>query len=336
MMERYSRQMLFTPIGEDGQQKISEKHMLIIGGGALGSANAENLTRAGIGGLVLVDRDYVEWSNLQRQQLYTEADARNQTPKAVAAKARLLEINSEVEIEAYVMDAAAASLTPLLQGIDLVIDATDNFDTRFMLNDLLQKNPIPWIFGSCVGSTGMSYTIFPNESPCLRCLLDAIPIHGATCDSAGIISPAVQMAAAHQTTEALKILTGDKAALRTSLLTFDLWNNHYHTMKVDRAKKGSCPSCGDNPSYPSLKFHSSTKSEVLCGRNTVQIRASQAPDLRLLKERLKRIGTVKANDFLISIEYETYRLVFFQDGRTLIHGTNSIEKAKSIYYQLAG
>jgi len=335
-MERYSRQMLFMPIGEEGQIKISEKRVLIIGCGALGSANAENLTRAGIGELILVDRDYVEWSNLQRQQLYTEADARNQLPKAVAAKARLHEINSEVEIEAYVMDADVSALKPLLQGIDLVIDATDNFDTRFMLNDLLQKNPIPWIFGSCVGSTGMSYTIFPNASPCLRCLLDAIPIHGATCDSAGIISPAVQMVAAHQTTEALKVLIEDKEALRTSLLTFDLWNNQYHTMKVERAKKRTCPSCGEHPSYPSLNNQGRTKSEVLCGRNTVQIRSPQEPNFDVLKERLKRIGTMKANDFLISVEYETYRLVFFQDGRTLIHGTNSIEKAKSIYYQLAG
>lgn len=335
-MERYSRQMLFMPIGEEGQRKITEKRVLIIGCGALGSANAENLARAGIGELILVDRDYVEWSNLQRQQLYTEADVENQIPKAVAAKARLHEINSEVEIEAYVMDADAITLLPLLRGIDLVMDATDNFDTRFMLNDLLQKASIPWIFGSCVGSTGMSYTIFPNESPCLRCLLDAIPVNGATCDSAGIISPAVQMVVAHQTTEALKILVEDQAALRTSLLTFDLWNNQYHTMKVERAKKQTCPSCGENPSYPSLNYQRRTKSEVLCGRNTVQIRASQAHDFQLLKERLKRIGAVKANDFLISVEYETYRLVFFQDGRTLIHGTNSIEKAKSIYYQLAG
>lgn len=335
-MERYSRQMLFKPIGETGQQRIAGKHVLIIGCGALGSANAENLTRAGIGELVLVDRDYVEMSNLQRQQLYTEKDAEDQIPKAIAAKERLLEINSEVKTKAHVMDITATSLEPLLQGIDLVIDATDNFDTRFMLNDLLQKKSIPWIFGSCVGSTGMSYTIFPNESPCLRCLLDAIPVTGTTCDSVGIISPAVQMVVAHQTTEAMKILVEDKEALRTSLLTFDLWNNHYHTMKVGRAKKSTCPSCGENPSFPSLNYQFSTKSEVLCGRNTVQIRTSQENNLHFLKERFKKIGPVKENDFLISIEYKLYRLVFFQDGRTLIHGTNSIEKAKSIYYQLVG
>ncbi|KKE78178.1 MULTISPECIES: MoeB/ThiF family adenylyltransferase [Bacillaceae] len=335
-MERYSRQMLFKPIGKVGQQKISEKHVLILGCGALGSANADNLARAGVGKLTLIDRDYVEISNLQRQQLYTEQDVYNQIPKAIAAKKRLQEINSEIDIEAHVMDASVTSLEPLLTGIDLVMDATDNFDTRFLLNDMLQKYSIPWIFGSCVGSTGMSYTILPNQTPCLRCLLDAIPVSGATCDSVGIISPAVQMVVAHQTTEALKILIENQKSLRTSLVTFDLWNNHYHMMKVDRAKKQTCPACGENPNYPALDYQSTTKSEVLCGRNTVQIRTSQKQNLNLLKERLERIAPVKVNDFLISIEYESYRLVFFQDGRTLIHGTNSIEKAKSIYYQLAG
>jgi molybdopterin-synthase adenylyltransferase len=335
-MERYSRQMLFKPVGNVGQQKISKKHVLIVGCGALGTANADNLARAGIGKLTIIDRDYVELSNLQRQQLFTEQDVYNQMPKAIAAKKRLYEINSDIEIEAHVMDATANTLSPLLENVDLVIDATDNFDTRFLLNDILQKYSIPWILGSCVGSTGMSYTILPNQTPCLRCLLDAIPVSGATCDSVGVISPAVQMAVAHQTTEALKLLIEDKESLRTSLVTFDLWNNHYHMMKVEKAKKNSCPSCGEHPNYPALDYQSTTKSEVLCGRNTVQIRTSQKQNLNLLKERLERIGPVKSNGFLISIEYDSYRLVFFQDGRTLIHGTNSIEKAKSIYYQLAG
>ncbi|GIO19548.1 thiamine/molybdopterin biosynthesis protein MoeB [Oceanobacillus oncorhynchi subsp. incaldanensis] len=336
MRNRYSRQTLFKPIGEGGQEKIRNKHVLILGCGALGTANAENLVRAGIGKLTMIDRDYVELSNLQRQQLYTEKEVYEQIPKAIAAKQRLQEINSSVVIEAHIMDSIPVTLQPLLKNVDVIIDATDNFETRFMLNDLSNKQQIPWIYGSCVGSTGMSFTILPDETPCLGCLMDKIPASGATCDSVGIISPAVQMVVAHQTAEALKILVEDKKALRTSLLTFDLWNNHYHTMKVERAKKKSCPSCGENPSYPSLNYQFSTKSEVLCGRNTVQIRTSQEHDLHLLEERLKRIGSVKANDFLISIEYETYRLVFFQDGRTLIHGTNSIEKAKSIYYQLTG
>ncbi|RKQ37237.1 MoeB/ThiF family adenylyltransferase [Oceanobacillus halophilus] len=336
MSERYSRQVLFQPIGTNGQQRICNKHVLIVGCGALGSSNAENLVRAGVGKLTLVDRDYVELSNLQRQQLYTEKDVCDQVPKANAAKKRLQEINSEVEIMPHVLDATPISLKPLLADIDLVIDATDNFETRFMLNDLMQKHRIPWIFGSCVGSTGMSYTVLPNETPCLQCLLDTIPVSGATCDSVGIISPAVQMVVAHQTTEALKLLIDDMEALRTKLVTFDLWHNHYHTMNVNRAKKTDCPTCGNNPTYPNLNEEASSKTEVLCGRNTVQIRIPQKMNLEELASRLQNIAPIKHNDFLLSIEYKSYRLVFFYDGRTLIHGTNSIEKAKSIYNQLAG
>lgn len=336
MIDRYSRQKLFKPIGEIGQQMFSNKHVLILGCGALGSANSENLVRAGIGKLTLIDRDYVELSNLQRQQLYTEKDVEDQVPKAFAAKTSLQQINSEIDIQAYVLDATPVSLQPLLQDIDLVIDATDNFETRLMLNDLMQKNSIPWIFGSCVGSTGMSYTILPNESPCLGCLLDSMPGSGATCDSVGIISPAVQMVVAHQTTEAFKILVEDKKNLRSGLVTFDLWKNHYHMMNVNRAKKPNCPSCGARPRYPYLDYEFSTKTEVLCGRNTVQIRAPQKLNLKTLAERLQHIAPIKQNNFLLSIEYKSYRLVFFHDGRTLIHGTNSIQKARSLYNQLAG
>lgn len=336
MLERYSRQILFQPIGEEGQLKIMNKHALILGCGALGSGNAENLVRAGIGRVTLIDRDYVEESNLQRQQLYTEEDVEEQTPKAIAAKRRLEAINSNVSIYAYVMDATANTLPTLLSDVDIVIDATDNFDTRFLLNDVCQKYHVPWIFGSCVGSTGMSYTIMPDDNPCLQCLLDAIPVTGATCDTVGIISPAVQMVVAHQTTEALKLLIEDKMARRTSLVTFDLWHQHYQMIHVERAKKEDCPTCGKNPSYPFLQYDNQPKSDVLCGRNTVQIRMQKEVNLSELANRLKNIAPIKVNEFLVSITYESYRLVFFKDGRTLIHGTDSIEKAKSIYYQLVG
>lgn len=336
MGNRYSRQILFKPIGEAGQEKIQNKHILILGCGALGSANAENLVRAGIGKLTIIDRDYVELSNLQRQQLYTEKEVTEQLPKAMAAKQRLQQINSSVVIDAYVMDATPVTLLPLLKNVDILIDATDNFETRFILNDLAHKEQIPWIYGSCVGSTGMSFTVLPDETPCLGCLMDTMPVSGATCDSVGIISPAVQMVVAHQTAEALKLLVGDNNACRTKLVTFDLWNNHYHMMKVDRAKKADCPTCGENPSYQHLNYESRTKSEVLCGRNTVQIRTPQKLNLDELAHRLQKIAPVRHNHFLLSLEYESYRLVFFQDGRTLIHGTDSIEKAKTIYNQLAG
>ena len=336
MKDRYSRQTLFQPIGEEGQKKIGQKHVLIVGCGALGSSNAENLVRAGIGKLTIIDRDYVEFSNLQRQQLFTEQDAIDQIPKAIAAKARLVTINSTVEINAHVMDATVQSLTPLLKDVDIVIDATDNFDIRFLLNDLLQKLEIPWIYGSCVGSTGMSFTILPKETPCLLCLLDTTPVSGATCDSVGIISSAVQMVVAHQTAEVFKLLVEDESALRKKFVMFDLWNNYYQAVNVERAKKDTCPSCGIEPSYKYLTHEMQTKAETLCGRNTVQIRPNQKNDLEEIAHRLRKIAPVKTNDFLISVEYQTFRIVFFQDGRALIHGTNSIEKAKSVYYQLVG
>ncbi|WP_010647583.1 ThiF family adenylyltransferase [Oceanobacillus massiliensis] len=336
MQERYSRQMRFKPIGEKGQKRLMEQHVLIIGCGALGSANAESLTRAGIGKLTLIDRDYVDESNLQRQQLYSEEDAEKQTPKAIAAQSRLQKINSNTVIAAHVIDATAITLLPFLKDIDLVIDSTDNFDTRFMLNDLLHQQQIAWIFGSCAGSTGMSYTIMPNETPCLQCLLGPLTFSGATCDAAGIISPAVQMAAAHQTTEAMKILVGDRKAMRTKLVMFDLWNNQYQMIDVERARKRDCPTCGIDPSYPFLNSDSRTKTEILCGRNTVQIRSARGVSLDDLSKKLIHLKPMVTNEFLLSIEYESYRIVFFSDGRTLIHGTNSIEKAKRIYYQLVG
>ncbi|MBB6454036.1 adenylyltransferase/sulfurtransferase [Salirhabdus euzebyi] len=336
MKDRYSRQILFRSIGEEGQNHIGNKHVLVIGAGALGTANAEGLVRAGIGKLTIIDRDYVEVSNLQRQQLYAEQDAIDQLPKAVAAKKRLNKINSEVEIEALVMDVDPTNLVPLLRDVDVALDATDNFTIRFIMNDLYQKYDIPWIFGSCVGSVGMSYTILPGESPCLSCLLQAAPMSGATCDSVGIISPAVQMVAAHQTTEALKLLVEDQKALRSQLVTFDLWHNHYQTINVKRAKRADCPTCGENPTYPNLSYESQTKVAVLCGRDTVQIRADREFSLDDLAARLQHVGDIKRNPFLLSIEYKSFRLVFFRDGRTLIHGTSSIEQAKSVYYQLVG
>ena len=336
MTERYSRQILFKAIGEKGQSLIGQKHVLIIGCGALGSVNSENLVRAGVGKLTIIDRDYVEISNLQRQQLYSEKDVADLMPKAVAAKKRLAAINSEVKIEALVLDATPISLIPLINNVDVVIDATDNFEIRLLINDLFQKYRIPWVFGSCVGSAGMSFTVLPEETPCLQCLLHTIPASGATCNSVGIISPAVQMVAAHQTTEALKLLVGDQKALQTKLVTFDIWNNHYQMINVERAKKSDCPTCGIRPQYPSLQYNNQAKFEILCGRDTVLVRAQRPAKLEELAKRLKEVGSVKANDFLLSVEYQTYRVVFFKDGRTLVHGTDSIEKAKSIYYHLAG
>lgn len=336
MNERYSRQRLFKRIGDRGQAKIREKHVLILGCGALGTANAENLVRAGIGKLTLIDRDYVERSNLQRQQLFTDEDAQNQVPKVIAAKEKLQAINPEVEINHEIMDVTGEDLVPHIHGADVLLDATDNFDIRLILNDISHKYEIPWIFGSVVGSTGMSYTILPGETPCLSCILDLTSVSGATCDSVGVIAPAVQMVVAHQSAEVLKLLVGAKEALRTKLVTFDLWTNAYHQIGVSRAKKTDCPTCGTSPAYPSLTYDSRTKTEVLCGRDTVQIRGTRKVVLKDLENRLHGLGEMRANDFLLSLQYEGYRVVIFRDGRAFIHGTNSPDEARKVYYQLVG
>lgn len=214
MNDRYSRQELFQPIGRAGQRKLGQKHVLIVGAGALGTANAEVLARAGVGKLTLADRDYVEWSNLQRQQLYTESDAEQRLPKAVALKKRLAAINSEIEIAAAVVDVTPVEIERLTNGVDLIVDGTDNFETRLILNDISQKRRIPWIYGACVASYGLSYTVLPGQTPCLQCVMERVPMGGETCDTAGVIAPAVQMVSAHQTSEALKILVEDFSALR--------------------------------------------------------------------------------------------------------------------------
>lgn len=338
MNDRYSRQILFHPIGEEGQKQLKQSHVLLIGAGALGTALAESLTRAGIGKLTIVDRDYVEWSNLQRQQLFSERDAQDRIPKAIAAKERLKRINSDVEVVPHIMDVTIEVIEDLLEGVDLILDGTDNFDTRLLINDSSQKSNIPWIYGACVGSYGISLTIIPGETPCLQCLLDTIPLNGMTCDTAGIISPSVQMVVAHQVTEALKILTGNKEALRGSLYSFDLWLNQHSSISIEKLKKEDCPSCGLNPSYPHLDPRNAMKTAILCGRNTVQIRPAKQTtwNLEKLALSLKPHGEVKSNEYLLSLSVEDHRLVIFADGRVLIHGTKDVHEAKRLYHQFVG
>jgi len=338
-MERYSRQMLFTPIGEKGQDNIRKKHVLIVGAGALGTASAEMIARAGIGTLTIVDRDYVEWSNLQRQQLYIEDDAINRIPKAVAAKQHLEKINSEVEVLSYVEDVTSANIEEFAEGVDVIIDATDNFETRLLINDLSIKNNIPWIYGGCVGSYGLSFTIIPSETPCLHCLLKHIPFDGMTCDTVGVISPIVSMVASHQTAEALKILVGDMENMRGKLVSFDLWKNQYSSINMDRLKNEACPTCGSDPVFPYLTAEMETKAAVLCGRDTVQIRPSSGKQFSFeqIAERIKPIADAfLENPFLMSFTFGEHRIVLFKDGRALIHGTKDISEAKKIYHRYIG
>ncbi|NHC42626.1 thiazole biosynthesis adenylyltransferase ThiF [Bacillus sp. MM2020_1] len=339
MNNRYSRQELFSSIGKDGQQRISNKHVLIIGVGALGSGSTEALVRAGIGKLTIVDRDYVEWSNLQRQQLYSEEDAKNRLPKVIAAKNRLSAVNSSVAIEAIIVDASVSELEDWAKNVDLIIDATDNFETRMIINDVSQMYGVPWIYGACVGSYGISYTIIPEKTPCLSCILETVPLGGLTCDTAGIISPAVNMVVSYQIGEALKILVGDFDSLRNKLVSFDLWKNQFSAIQVDKLKNEDCPSCGKERSYPYLSFENQTKTAVLCGRDSVQIRPSipTVRDLEALEQLLaKQGGTVQRNPFLLSYSVHSYRLVLFKDGRVLVHGTKDISEAKALYHRFLG
>ncbi|MBS4177994.1 ThiF family adenylyltransferase [Lederbergia citrea] len=339
MNERYSRQILFKSIGEKGQEEIGKKHVLIVGVGALGTHTSELLARSGVRKLTLIDRDYVEMSNLQRQHLFTEEDAAEKWPKAAAAKEQLQRINSEVEIEAIVGQADAVLMESLMDDVDLLIDGTDNFETRFLLNDLAQKYRIPYLFGSCVGSFGMAFSIIPGVTPCLQCLLKSLPLQGQTCDTVGIIAPTVQMVTAHQGAEALKILSGKMEAVRQAYVTFDLWENEYLSLKAGALKDKYCLSCGAERTYPFLTIESGTKVAVLCGRDTVQIRPakSEALSLERLADQWRSAGyEVGGNPFLISVVKEGMRSVFFQDGRALIHGTSDPVEARKIYHSLLG
>lgn len=339
MNGRYSRQELFAPIGTEGQAKLRNKHVLIIGAGALGTGSAEMLVRAGIGKITIADRDYVEWSNLQRQQLYTEEDAKKRTPKAIAAKEHLALINSEVEVRSHIMDVSVEEMERLVENVDLILDASDNFDIRMIINDISQKHRIPWIYSACVGSYGISYTIIPGETPCLNCLLENVPVGGVTCDTVGIISPAVQLVLSFQISEALKILVEDSLQLRNKLVSFDLWKNQHSSVNVDKVKKEDCPSCGPTRYYPYLSFSNQTKTAVLCGRDTVQIRPPQPIDRDL--ESLEKVlsgqkGKVSRNPYLLSFSIGEHRLVIFKDGRVLVHGTKSISEAKTLYHRYLG
>ncbi|SET32628.1 ThiF family adenylyltransferase [Paenibacillus sp. NFR01] len=337
---RYSRQVRFAPFGAEGQRGLAASTVLIVGVGALGTGIAETLARCGVGRIILADRDYVEWSNLQRQQLYTEADAEARTPKAAAAQERLRQINSGIVIEAHIMDARAEELEGLVAGVDVIMDGTDNFDTRLIINDLAQKHGIPWIYGACVGSYGITYTILPGETPCLHCLLGTVPLGGDTCDTAGILPQAVQLVTAHATAEAIKLLGGRRDQLRSRLLSFDIWHNEHQEIGVKAARKADCPSCGSRPVYPYLTAANTERSDVLCGRDTVQIRPAcrQPLDLPETARRLARLGTgtVESNPFLVSYAEGPYRMVIFGDGRALVHGTSDIAAARSFYHRYFG
>src|SRR5918993_5854265 len=244
MQERYSRQILFNGIGKEGQRRLLESRALIVGCGALGSAHAEALARAGVGKLRIVDRDFVEASNLQRQTMFTEQDAAERTPKAVAAANHIREINSEIEVEAEIADVNYSNIERLINDCAVVLDGTDNFATRYLINDACVKHECNWIYGAAVGSYGVTMTVRPHQSPCLRCVFEETPpaASAETCDTAGVIMPIISIVAAVQTSEALKVLTGNTDALHGALMQFDVWRNEWRRIKLG-APSPDCPTC---------------------------------------------------------------------------------------------
>lgn len=338
MNERYSRQILFREIGAEGQEKLLNSRVLLVGCGALGASHAEILARAGVGFLRIVDRDFVEFTNLQRQTLYSEADAKERLPKAVAAKSRLAEINSEIEVEAVVADVNNSNIENFVKDVDLVLDGTDNFQIRYLINDACVKLNKIWIYGAAVSSYGTTMTIQPNETPCLRCIFEEMPAAGSapTCDTAGVIQPIISSVSAIQTTEALKILTGNSDKLHKSLIQIDVWQNDWRKIKLG-APNADCECCAKR-NFEFLSADANEFSAVLCGRNAVQIQPANAAkiDLQILAERLKNLGDVKQNEYLVRLNVGEYELTIFSDARAIVRGTDDVSTARSVYARYVG
>ncbi|MGP4107270.1 ThiF family adenylyltransferase [Virgibacillus sp. L01] len=332
---RYSRQMLFTPIREAGQEKLANSTVLVVGAGALGTVICNHLVRAGVGLVRLIDRDYVELSNLQRQMLFDEDDAKKAMPKAIAAKNKLEKMNSTVSVEAIVGNATNENITELIKGIDVVLDGTDNFSTRYLLNDACFKHNIPFSYGGVVSSRGMTAFFIPNETPCLRCITNEGTESGQTCDTVGVISPAVDVISSLQTTETLKFLTGNKRNLRNTLKTVDLWFNQQYDIKLSNPDP-NCPTCQKNE-YPALQRTAQDSEIVLCGRDTVQIHHKTGMDLEFCEKQLAKVATVQRTPFLLKATInETINLVIFTDGRVLVQGTEDPVQARTWYDRYIG
>jgi len=335
---RYSRQVLFGGIGNEGQARICESRVVLVGCGALGAVQASLLVRAGVGTLRIIDRDYVDESNLQRQILFDEEDVRLVLPKAVAAENKLRSVNTLVNIEGLVDDVNPSSIERLLGGFDLIVDGSDNFDVRYLINDYSIKNGIPWVYGACVGSHGLTFPILPGETPCLRCIFENKPSAGATqsCDTAGVIGPVVAMVASMQVAEALKILSGARDQVCRKLTSLDVWINRYEI--VDLPERGpDCPCCGRHE-YPFLDGLLGADATTLCGRNSVQIRRQDGGrvDLEALAARLGPLGKLEQNRFLLRAVIDGYQMTIFSDGRAIIQGTYDLGVAKSLYARYIG
>ena len=335
---RYSRQIRFTPIGAAGQQKIANARVALIGAGALGTVSAELLVRAGVGFLRIIDRDFVELSNLQRQSLYDEDDVRNNLPKAIAAGAKLKRINSTVHIEPIVDDVNPSTVEDYIKDVELVLDALDNFETRFVINDACAKHLRPWIYSSAVGSYGLVMPIVPAKSPCLRCMIGSLPAPGSspTCDTAGVIGPITHIIASIQVAEALKWITGTGETKDLQLITYDVWTHRFHRMSLGADVMKGCPVCAEGR-FDYLNG-APLRTVTLCGRNAVQLIPAIRSDLEFsqLSDAIGDSGIVQYNEFLLRWSSPPFELTLFKDGRAIVKGTEDPGTARSVYTKIVG
>jgi len=333
--DRYSRQVLFAPLGAEGQAKLAQGHVAIVGCGATGSAFAGLLARAGVGTLSIIDRDYVEPSNLQRQSLFDEDDACESIPKAVAAARQIARFNSQIVVQPHVADLTPANIEQVLAANDLMLDGTDNFETRYLLNDYAVKNSIPWIYAAAVGSYAVTMNILPGETACLACVFPESP-RGAleTCDTAGILNSAVNLVASIAATEALKFLAGARPQMRRTLLSWDVWSNERSEITTASPKPG-CRACAKKDF---IHLAGERRPHItLCGRNSVQIHERSRPvDFGEMEERLLPHGQVRYNEFVLKFRREPYEMTLFPDGRAIIKGTTDTAVARSLYARFVG
>jgi molybdopterin/thiamine biosynthesis adenylyltransferase len=333
--DRYSRQVLFPPIGEAGQQRLAAATVALVGCGATGAAAAALLARAGVGSLILIDRDFVEESNLQRQVLFDEADAAAATPKAEAARRQIARFNSDINVQANVADLVPDNIHSLLTDAQLILDATDNFETRYLINDYAVQQVRPWIYAAAVGAYAATMNILPGDAACLACLFPKPPSGPVeTCDTAGILNTAVNLAASIQVTEALKYLTGARNSMRRTLLSWDLWQNERSEISAAAPRPG-CEVC-QGRDFAHLRGEGRPHI-TLCGRNSVQIHEHHRPvDLAAVAERLRPHGEVRQNGLLLQFRRGPHTLTLFADGRALIQGTTDIALARTLYARFVG
>lgn len=333
---RYSRQVRFAPLGESGQRGIREATVSIVGCGALGTVEAEILARAGVGRLRLIDRDFVEWSNLQRQFLYSEADAAEALPKAVAAARRIAQVNSEVAVEPLVADLTPASAEELLEDSDLIVDGTDNFEARFLINDFAVREEIPWIYAAAVGSYGLKLPIVPGSSACLRCVYPEPPRQGVqpTCETDGVLAPITATIASLACGDALKILAAGASSVIPRLTTVDVWSGEIRQTKPP-ARDPDCPCCARREF---VHLNGQRRAPVsLCGRNAVQIHERSRPvNLAELAQSLEPLASVRHNDFAVRALIDSFELTVFPDGRAIIKGTTDPGVARGVYARYVG